>query len=68
MAADLTTWRLLTKQETAELLRVSLRTLERLVVADVLRPVVFVLRGRWRFRTEDVERLLGGPSPSPEGQ
>jgi excisionase family DNA binding protein len=48
---------LLTKTEAAALLRVSSRTLERLVARNELEPVR--LGGRPRFRYSDVEALVG---------
>lgn len=50
----------LTKQETADLLRVSLRTLERWREAGVLVPIPLGHGVRSvRYRREDVERFIG---------
>jgi predicted site-specific integrase-resolvase len=63
---DAATRALLTRHELADLLRVSLSTVDRLRARGVLRPVQLVPNGRVGFRVEDVERLLDAPQePHP---
>jgi hypothetical protein len=58
---DAPTRALLTRAELADVLRVSLSTVDRLRCRGVLRPVQLVPNGRVGFRVEDVAALLGGP-------
>lgn len=53
---------LLTRQELAHLLRVSLSTVDRLRARGVIRPVQLARGGAVRFRADEVERLLDAPS------
>jgi Helix-turn-helix domain len=55
---------LLTRLELADLLRISVSTVDRLRVRGVLRPVQLVPNGRVGYRVEDVEALLDAP-PQP---
>jgi predicted site-specific integrase-resolvase len=55
---------LLTRRELADLLRVSLSTVDRLRVRGVIRPVQLVPNGRVGYRVEDVEALFDAP-PEP---
>jgi excisionase family DNA binding protein len=50
---------LLTTQEVAETLRLRVERVRELVRLGVLQPVQFVPNGNFRFRTADVERLIG---------
>jgi excisionase family DNA binding protein len=54
---------LLTRKEVAELLRVSVRTVDRLTADGVLRPVRLRARGRVTFRSADVQALIGRVDP-----
>ena len=55
---------LLTRRELADVLRVSLSTIDRLRARGVLRPVQLVPNGAVRYDADDVERLLDAP-PRP---
>lgn len=52
--------RLLTTREVAQILRITAGHVQNLVVEGVLTPVRFTPRGHYRFRTEDVDRLIAG--------
>jgi excisionase family DNA binding protein len=54
-----------TRRELADVLRVSIRTVDRLARRGVIRPVQLVPGGRVGFRVEDVERLLAEEPRSP---
>jgi hypothetical protein len=63
---DAPTRALLTRRELADVLRVSLSTIDRLRARGVLRPVQLIPNGSVRYDADDVERLLGPPaSPHP---
>lgn len=54
---------LLTTAEVARLVGVNVDTIHRWVDAGYLRVVRVGPRGRFRFRQEDVERLINGETP-----
>jgi Helix-turn-helix domain len=58
---DAPTRALLTRAELAEVLRVSLSTIDRLRRRGVIRPVQLVPNGRVAYRVEDVDALLDAP-------
>jgi excisionase family DNA binding protein len=61
MTVDVASSPLLTKQEMADLLRVSPRTLDRLRERGIIDAVQLLPRGRVLYRRRDVEALLARP-------
>lgn len=55
---------LLTRRELADMLRISLSTVDRLRARGVLRPVQLVPNGAVRYDADDVERILDAPPKS----
>jgi excisionase family DNA binding protein len=72
MSINVATGTLVSREEAAELLGVSERTVDRLRLRGRLRAVQLVPRGRVRFRTDDVEALLTpelrGAAPAREDE
>jgi excisionase family DNA binding protein len=62
---QLTAPRLLTTREVAETLRISIWRVHDLAANGVLEPIRLGERGHFRFRSEDIERLIAGEGKSP---
>ena len=60
LQAQLDRPRLLLTREVAAALRIGVERVHELVALGVLTPVRLTPRGHFRFRVEDVERLIGG--------
>jgi excisionase family DNA binding protein len=68
VSANVAPFALLTRQELADLLGVSIRTVDRLARRGVIAPVQLVQGGRVGFRLDDIERLIEGRSTVPAGE
>jgi excisionase family DNA binding protein len=65
MSVNVAPCTLLTRQELADVLRVNVRTVDRLQRRGLIAPVQLVRGGRVRFRHDDVERLLTPETRDP---